>query len=370
MRNKVLIVDDSLFNRKVLIDVLQSKYEILEAVNGREAFQIIEEKGKEIAAVLLDIVMPEVDGLMLLDMLNKNQRMGEFPVLMVTGEQNFDILTQCFNLGASDFIRKPVHKDFVMERVEKLVDLFIQKNEFKDRLERQTQTLRNQYKLLQEQAEQLKKSNENIIEVLGTIVEYRNMENRNHIKRVSSFTEILGRHMMENYPEYNLTAGKVQMIAQASVLHDVGKIMIRDEVLLKPGHLTENEQEYLKSHTLRGFEIISSITEHWDNKDYVQCCQEIARSHHERYDGGGYPDELKGDEIPISAQLVSLADCFERLIYDNINESAVSYEEAYHMILQGERGCFSPKLLDCLRKSREELTDCAVEYEDEEDAVG
>lgn len=365
MRNKILIVDDSLFNRQVLKDILKGKYELAEASDGQEALELIEEQSKEIAAVLLDIVMPKMDGVTLLKTMSEKKYLSEFPVLMVTGENSFETLAECFKYGASDFIRKPVHKDFVIERVEKLIGLYLQNNEYKEKLEKQTMTLRNQYKMLLAQSEQLKKVNDNVIEMLGTIVEYRNLENRSHIKKISEFTEILANHMIENYPEYGLTPEKIKIIVSTSVLHDIGKILIKDSVLLKPGKLTPEEKEYVRSHPLRGYEIADSITESW-GKEYQQCCREITRSHHERYDGNGYPDGLKGDEIPISAQLVSLADCYEALISESFYKSAVSYDEAYDMIIQGEKGVFSPKLLECFRQAKRELEACADKYSSDE----
>lgn len=358
MRNKVLIVDDSKFNRQVLKNILEEDYEILEAENGREALVIIEERMKEIAAVLLDIVMPEVNGVTLLKMLNEKDYLNEFPVLVVTSEQDVELVAECFDYGISDFIRKPVNTDFVKQRVQKLVDLYLQKNEFKERLERQTFTLRNQYKLLQQQADQLKKSNERMIDVLGTVVEYRNMEERSHLTMVKGFTEILANHMMQDYPEYGLTEEKIKIIVSASVLHDIGKVMIPDAILLKPGKLTGEEFEYMKSHSLRGYDIIESIKELWE-EDYVKCSMEITRSHHEKYDGGGYPDGLKGDEIPISAQLVSVADCYAALISESVYKDAIPLDEAFNMILQGECGVFSYKLLECFRKAKEELKEVA-----------
>lgn len=368
MRNKILIVDDMKFNRQVLKGLLDEDYEILEAENGREAMDIIEVQRKEIVAVLLDIVMPEMDGVTVLKLLNEKQYIGDFPILVVTSEQDVNLVGQCFDYGISDFIRKPVNTDFVKQRVEKLVDLYMEKNDFKDKIARQTLTLQNQYKLLQQQATQLRNGNEKIIDILGTVVEYRNFEKPNHIKRVKDFTKILGTYMMQAYPEYGLTQEKVKIISHVSALHDVGKVMIKDAVLLKPGKLTQEEFEYVKSHTIRGCEIIDSVAEDWD-EEYAQYSREITRSHHEKYDGAGYPDGLKAEEIPISAQLVSIADCFESLISESVYKGAMPFEEAFAMILQGECGVFSYKLLECFRQAKEELKTCAESYEvDEEEA--
>lgn len=368
MRKKVLIVDDSEFAREVLKNILKDDYTIIEAGNGKEALAVIEEQRKEIAAILLDMVMPEMDGVTLLKILHEKQYFDDFPVLVVTSEQSVNLVGECFDYGISDFIRKPVNTDFVKERVDKLVQLYMKKNDYKEKLIKQTLNLRNQYKLVQQQAAQLKKSNEKIIDALGTVVEYRNMEERVHVKKVKEFTRILATYMMQDYPEYELTEQKINVIASASVLHDLGKVMIPDSILLKPGKLTEEEEEYLKSHTLRGYEIVNSITDVWD-QEYAKYSREITRFHHERYDGSGYPDELKGDDIPISAQIVSVADCYESLISENVNNDAVSYDDAYNAILQGECGVFSYKLLECFRKARKEMEDyaesCTDNMEDE-----
>lgn len=362
MSDKILIVDDSMFNRQLLCDILKDEYAIIEAEDGRKALEIIMEQKNEIVAVLLDIVMPEVSGVQVLKILSEKKYLGDFPVLIVTGEQDMNVVAECFDYGVSDFIRKPVNTDFVKERVKKLIELYGQKKELKEKSEKQTLAMRSQYKMLQQQAAQLKKSNEKIIDVLGTVVESRNMEEGTHVKRVKEFTRILAVHMMEDYPEYELTEEKIGVIASASVLHDVGKIMIPDAILLKPGKLTEEEYEYVKSHSIRGYDIINSITDVWD-EEYVKYSCEITRYHHEKYDGSGYPDGLKGDEIPVSAQLVSLADCFESLISESVYKSAIPFEEAFNMILQGECGVFSFKLLECFRKAKKELAEYVATFE-------
>ncbi len=361
MKNKILIVDDSKFNRQVLKNILEDEYEIAEAQNGREALEVIERRKEEIAAVLLDIVMPEMDGVTVLKLLNEKNYLDLFPILVVTSEQDVNLVAECFDYGISDFIRKPVNTDFVRQRVDKLVDLYGQRNAFREKVERQNLTLKNQYKLLQQQAEKLKSNNEKIIDVLGTVVEYRNAEERVHVRRVKDFTGILAKRMMQDYPEYDLTEEKINVISSASVLHDIGKVMISDAVLLKPGKLTDEEYEYVKSHSIRGYDIINSIADLWED-EYTQCSKDIARYHHEKYDGSGYPDGLKGDEIPVSAQIVSIADCYESLISESVYKGAIPLDEAFNMILQGECGVFSYKLLECFRKAKEELEECAQSY--------
>ena len=368
MRDKILIVDDSKFNRQVLIDILKGSYAVIEAENGLEALKIVEEQLKEIVAVFLDINMPEMDGIAFLKIMTEKDYLGAFPVLVVTSEQSVNQVAECFEYGAADYIRKPVNTDFVKQRLEKLLKLYEQKNDFKERLDKQTLTMRSQYRLLQQQAMQLKKNNENIINILGTIVEYRNLEGRTHTTRVKGFTKILGKRMMKDYPEYGLTEDKINAIATASVLHDVGKVMLSDAVLLKPGKITAEEFEYVKSHSIKGYDIVNSIADLWEG-EYIEYSREIVRWHHEKYDGSGYPDGLKGDEIPISAQLVSVADCYDSLISESVYKGAIPYEEAYNMILQGECGMFSYKLLECLRKAKEEMETYAKSVEKNEDKM-
>lgn len=354
MRNKILVVDDSRLNRQVLIDILQNNYTVAEAENGLQALQIVEEQMEEIAAVFLDINMPEMDGIAFLKNMSEKECLGAFPVLVVTSEQSVEQVAECFEYGASDYIRKPVNKEFVLQRLHKLLELFEQKNEFKERLDKQTLAIRSQYRLLKQQALKLKKNQENIINILGTVVEYRNLEGRMHTTRVKGFTKILGIYMMKLYPEYELNGAKINVIAAASVLHDVGKVMLSDEVLLKPGKLTEEEFEYVKSHSVKGCDIVESIADMLD-EEYARYCREIVRWHHEKYDGSGYPDGLQKDEIPISAQLVSIADCFESLLSESVYKGAIPFEEAYNMILQGECGMFSYKLLECFRKAKGDM---------------
>lgn len=361
MRNKILVVDDSPFNRQVLVDILKEHYEIVEATNGLEALEIIEASEKEVIAVLLDIVMPEMDGLELLKRLNEKKYLVDFPVIMVTGENSFETLADCFHYGASDYIRKPVQKDFVLERVNKLAELYLKNHEYREQVNKQTMAIRTQYKMLQKQSEQLAKTNESIIEIFGTIVENRNLENRYHVKRVSGFSKIIAECMMENYPEYNLTSEKIQLISSTSMLHDLGKVLLEDTIVFKPGKLTPEEVDYINSHPLKGYEFIDSISDIWD-AEYVKYCREITRYHHERFDGNGYPDGLKGDEIPVSAQIVSIADAYEHLLTETIHSDAVSYEAAYTKIITGEQGVFSPKLLECFRKCRAQLEEFAEKY--------
>jgi putative two-component system response regulator len=291
--------------------------------------------------------------------MEKQGYIEKIPVLVISGENSVSIEKRCFELGISDFIRKPFDNTLVRKRVQNVAELYSYKKNLEEKIRQQTGTLRTQYSLLQKQAKELEKKNENIIDILGTVVECRDMESGEHIQRVKGYTQILANEMMQDYPEYGLNAKKIAVIVSASALHDIGKIAIPDHILLKPGRLTADEYEYMKSHTTRGCEILNHIKGAWD-EEYGKCSYEICRHHHERYDGKGYPDGLSGDEIPISAQLVSIADVYDALVNERVYKDAVPKEQAFQMIVQGECGVFSPKLLEAFRKARkgfEELTD-------------
>lgn len=359
MRDKVLIVDDAELNREMLEAILEEDYSILKAGNGKEALKLLGRNLKEVAVVLLDLIMPEMNGFEVMDFMKAKGWMEKIPILIISGETAIETERKCFEYGVSDFIRKPFDNTLVRRRVTNIIKLFQYQNGLEDKVRKQTQILRKQNELLKLQAEKLKKSNEKIIDVFGTVVEYRNMESGEHIKRVKGFTQILARELMREYPEYGLTEEKIEIITIASSLHDVGKIAIPDSILLKPGKLTKKEYEYMKSHTTRGSELLDAIKDIWDVQ-YQKVAYEICRHHHERYDGKGYPDGLAGEDIPISAQIVSIADVYDALVNERVYKKALSKDEAFHMIINGECGIFSPKLLECLRnvkKQYEELAD-------------
>lgn len=362
MKNKVLIVDDAELNREILTEILEDKYPIMEAEGGKQAIEILDKYHDNIAVVLLDLVMPEIDGFAVLEIMKERDYLKKIPVLIISGETAIKIEKRCFECGVSDFIRKPFDNALVRKRVENITRLFQYKDSLEEKVEKQTETLRQQYRLLQEQARKLHKRNESIVDILGTVVEYRNLENGEHIKRVKGFTELLARELMKEYPEYELTEQKIETIVTASPLHDIGKIAIPDSILLKPAKLTPQEYEYMKSHTTRGSEILLNIKDVWE-KDYQRVSYEICRYHHERYDGKGYPEGLVGEEIPVSAQIVSLADVYDALVSERVYKNAYSKDEAFHMIITGECGVFSPKLLECFRNIRKDFETLADSQE-------
>ena len=368
MRDTVLIVDDQKPNREILIEILKDEYKIKEAANGVEALGVIASSREDIAVMLLDIVMPKMNGQEVLIKMNEAKMMDDFPVIVCSGEGSLDTVEKCFGYGISDFIRKPYESEMVLQRVKKLDSLYQSRRESNDKLRKFAKVLQSQNKILEQQAKQQKSDNISLMDSLGTIVEYRNTENHEHIRRVKAFTKVLAEHMMKEFPEYKLDTEKIAQITAASALHDIGKIMIPDNILFKPGKYTSEEFDYMKSHTIRGYDIIAQIADNWD-KELMDYCKQIARSHHEKYDGRGYPENLKGDKIPIAAQLVSVTDCFEALISESLYKKAYTFDVAFQMILNGDCGAFNPKLMEAFRNSREEFKTIASEGGTVEDAI-
>lgn len=352
--NRVLVVDDAETNRELLKAILEDDYKVEMAEDGESALELMENHADEVAAILLDLQMPKMSGFGVIDAMKKNDWMGKIPVLIISSERSVDVENQCFQLGVSDFIHKPFEPSLVKNRVRNTVDLFAYKNKLEDKVEAQTQKLRRQNERLADQAEKLKETNDRIIEILGTVVECRNLESGEHVKRVKGFTRVLAYQIMKDYPEYELDEEKVEMISAASALHDVGKIAIPDAVLLKPGRFTDEEFELMKTHTIKGCELLDQIKGIWED-EYQKTSYEICRHHHERYDGRGYPDKISGDDIPISAQIVSVADVYDALVCERVYKAAYPKDQAFQMILNGECGTFSPKLMEAFKKVKEEF---------------
>lgn len=353
MDRKALIVDDNEMNREMLSFMLEDEYEIVEACDGIEALAKVDEHGESISAILLDIVMPNLDGFGVLEGLKERHLMSKIPVLVISATDT-ESERRCFEYGISDFIRKPFDERIVRKRVGVNADYYEYKLKLEQIVREKTAELMRQNQILSEQAIKLQESNTNIIEILGTVVEARNLESGQHIKRVKIYSEMIGYEMMKRFPEYDLTKEKVDRIVAASPLHDIGKILIPDAILLKPGKLDKDEWEIMKSHTTQGCELLDKVKDMWD-EGYHKCSADICRWHHERYDGRGYPDGLKEDEIPVSAQIVSIADVYDALVNERPYKKAFSKEKAHDMIVNGECGTFSPKLIECFEALRPQM---------------
>lgn len=349
MQNKkILIADDVEMNRDLLTEILEDVYQLETVDDGEKVISVLSERIDEFAVLLLDLVMPNMDGIEVLKVMNERGWIDKLPVLIISGEQSVQSEKDCFNWGVSDFIRKPFDDTLVKRRVGNVAELSLYRRSLEQKVEEQTQ--------------RLNKVNENIVDILGSVVESRSLESGQHIQRVKGYTKILALEMMDAYKEYELTKEKIEVIVLASALHDIGKIAIPDNILLKPGRFTPEEFEIMKTHTTRGCELLDEISGNWD-EEYSKASWEICRYHHERHDGKGYPDHLVGDEIPISAQLVSIADVYDALISKRCYKDAYELEEAYNMILNGECGTFSPKLIECFKRSKDKFEALALDKE-------
>ena len=364
MRDKVLIVDGVEADRESLVQILSKDYIILEAGDGELALESIDMCSDDLAAVLLKLAIPKVDGFKVLEVMNEQKLIGKVPVLIIGAAGSEDVEDKCFRMGVFDFIRKPFNDKLLRHRVRNASQLFQQQINLQDKVVAQNKAVRKQYQLLQRQTKEMEKNKLDMMDVFGAVAEYRNVENTAHIRHVKDITKILAEEMAKLYPEYKLDEHKIRVIVAVSALHDIGKIAIRENILLKPSKLTEEEFEFTKSHTTKGCDILNTIHGSW-NEEYAQAAMEVCRWHHERFDGQGYPDGLKGEEIPISAQLVSLADVYDALISDRVYKKAYTKEQAYHMITVGECGVFSPKLMDCFHNTKAKIEAAVAEEESE-----
>ncbi|MDD7641291.1 MAG: HD domain-containing protein [bacterium] len=354
MRDKIMILDTNDLNRSTLGNILCSDYVIIETKNAAESFIRLKESENELAAVLIDMLTSEEDGYQLLKAMQENSWNKNIPILVVCDSAAIKMEKELFAFGVSECINQPFDDALIRLKVSNIVKLFQYQNELENKINQQTEKLRLQNQMLKIQADFLQKSNLRITDLLGTMAEYRNLESGEHIQRVKIYTRILAEELIKEDPSFGLTPEKISLIVSASPLHDIGKIAIPDTILLKPGKLTDEEYEYVKSHTISGCEILENIKDIW-SKEYAQISMEICRYHHERYDGNGYPDGLKGDEIPIHAQIVSVADVYDALVNERVYKSAIPKDRAFRMIINGECGIFSPILLTCLTNCRAQM---------------
>lgn len=340
-KKKILIVDDTELNRSILSDMLSPEYEILEAATGTEAIAALCHYYADLSLVLLDIVMPGMDGFEVLAVMNRNDWLRNLPVIMISAENSSTYIDHAYDLGATDYITRPFDERTVCRRVQNTIVLYAKQK-----------TLEN---MVAEQIMEKERNSSQMVEILSNIVEFRNGESGLHVLHIRIITDVLLQSLRRRCPEYELTSAKIALIANASALHDIGKISIDEKILNKPGRLTEEEYEIMKTHTIIGAQILERAP-HSKENTLVQTAHQICRWHHERYDGRGYPDGLKGNEIPIAAQVVSLADVYDALTSKRVYKEAYSHEKAVDMILNGECGAFNPVLLDCLVENGETLS--------------
>lgn len=338
-RETILIVDDSAMNRMLLSDILADTYNIIEAEDGEQAIAILQQHASEISIVVLDMVMPKVDGFGVLEAMNENRWIQFLPVVSISTESSPEFVERAYSLGVTDFINRPFDELIVIRRVSNTIKLYAK-----------------QRKLTNMVANEIFEKERNgslMITILSHIVEFRNGESGMHVMNIGTLTEILLNQISKKDDKYYLPYAERDLIVKASALHDIGKISIPEEVLNKPGKLTDEEFEAMKQHTVIGYQMLSDLG--FQDAPLVKVSREITRWHHERYDGRGYPDGLKGDEIPLSAQIVSLADVYDALTSERVYKPAFSHEKAIQMILNGECGAFNPLLLECLVEAQDAI---------------
>ena len=332
-RGCILIVDDTEMNRAMLADMLADNYDVLEAGDGRQAIDLLNQRQNEVSLVLLDIIMPGMDGFEVLAAMNKSGLINQIPVIMISAETSSTYIDHAYDLGATDYISRPFDEKTVQRRVRNTIMLYSKQKMLEG--------------MVAEQIVEKEKNNFLMVEILSNIVEFRNGESGLHVLHIRVLTEIFLRRLQKLTDKYPLTAEQTALIINASSLHDIGKISIPEEILNKPGKLTAEEFEIMKTHSALGAQIMEdALRRH--QEELLRRAYRICRWHHERYDGRGYPDGLKGDEIPIEAQVVALADVYDALTSVRVYKRAYPHETAMQMILNGECGAFNPLLLRCL----------------------
>ena len=339
-KSQILLVDDSAMSRMILKEILGGDYSILEAENGQECLEKMQAEAGNIALVLLDINMPVMDGFEVLKAMNVNHTIEDIPVIMISSDDSDAAIRRSYELGASDYVTRPFDARIVYRRVTNTIKLYAK-----------------QRRLVQMVSDQIRARENNtdmLVGVLSHIVEFRNGESGAHVRHIRIITELLLHRLLEISSQYPITAEQQDNIPLASALHDIGKIGIDEKILNKPGRLTPEEFEVVKTHSMLGAEMLHQL-EDFNEQPLLQTVYEITRWHHERWDGRGYPDGLKGDEIPISAQLVALADVYDALTSERCYKKAFSHEKAVQMILNGECGAFNPLLLQCLTDVQTDL---------------
>ena len=339
-KQKILVVDDSEMNREILKEMLKKDFDLMEAANGEEGIEMLKKYGRDVSLVLLDIIMPVMDGFEVLMEMNRRHWLEDIPVIMISGEEGQSYIRKAFKFGVSDYIRRPFDGQVVYQRVFNTIKLYAKQ--------------RRLMMLLTDQVQEKEKNNQMMVEVLSQIVEFRNGESGLHVMHINLLTRLLLEHLVEKTNHYNLSPDDCYMISMASAFHDIGKIGIDEKILNKPGKLTKEEFEQMKQHTVIGASMLDHM-ERYKDEPMIKLSRQICRWHHERYDGKGYPDGLKGEEIPIAAQVVSLADVYDALISKRAYKEAFSHEKAMQMILNGECGTFNPILLEAFVEIQDKL---------------
>ena len=339
-KQKILIVDDSELNRAILADILDDEYEIIEAENGLQGVGLLQQRETDISLVLLDIVMPEMDGFGVLGVMAENHWIEDIPVIMISAESGSSHIERAYELGVTDFISRPFDALIVHRRVVNTIMLYAKQKRLAN--------------MVADQIYENEQRSSLLIDILSHIVEFRNGESGLHVLNVRTLTDLMLNHLVQKSDRYPLSSSDISMICTASALHDIGKISIDEKILNKPGRFTDEEFALMKTHSMAGAEMLQNLPIHQDDP-LVKVAYDICRWHHERWDGRGYPDGIRGDEIPISAQIVALADVYDALTSKRCYKDSFSHEKAVEMILVGQCGTFNPLLLECLQELSPDL---------------
>lgn len=342
-RQQVLIVDDEEVNRVILKQIFEDEFDTLEAADGQNAIYQME-NNKNIALILLDVIMPVMDGFKVLEYMKEHELIEKIPVILITGESVKDSEDKAYSFGVADVMHKPFYPHIVRRRSKNIIELYQNKHNMELRLKEQEEAIMAKEK-------EIRQNNEFMIDALSSVVEFRSAETGEHVRRIKYFTRIMLKYLAKYFPKYGLTSNQIDEIARASALHDIGKIGIPDSILLKPGRLTPEEFEIMKTHTTIGCDILENFREN-QSREFYRYCYDICRYHHERWDGNGYPDHLVGDEIPISAQIVAIADVYDALVSPRVYKSVYANNIAFDMIMNGECGQFSPDVLECFELAK------------------
>lgn len=337
----MLIVEDDELNSDILSNIFDSQHNVITAENGVLGLEALEAHKGEICAILLDVQMPEMDGLTMLQTLGK-EIPKRIPIFLITGETKLDKINSAYELGVMDVINKPFAPAIVEKRVHSVMELFAKRNHFKEQLDERTEELRKTNEILHEKNIRLEELNAGMIEALATATEFRSGESGEHVRRIHDITRLF---LCASPLRQRFSDEEVAQIASASILHDVGKISIPDAILNKPGKFTDDEFKIMKDHTVNGDRLLTQI-EQLKKLPFYDYARTIARHHHERWDGRGYPDRLAGNDIPLCAQIVSIADVYDALVSTRVYKPPFTHDQTVKMIMDGQCGAFNPELLE------------------------
>lgn len=346
-KKAILIIDDVGVNRFLLRSIFENRYEVLEAAGGVEGIEQIRKNIHKLALIMLDIKMPDLDGFGVMTFMNEQDYIKDCPVILITGDEDEDAMERGYRLGATDVIKKPFVVRTVRQRVKNTLDLYRYKYHLEDMVEEKTRELTVQYGRLQEHHNRL-------VGVLNDIIDHRSVESVEHIAYVQGYTRILANHYARLYKHSRMTKEKIEYIVKAAAVHDIGKITMPDSILSRQGKLSQWELERLQEHTLKGSQIVDVMSE-FENEEFRKICVNVCLYHHEKYDGTGYPGNIRKDRIPIEAQLVGLADLYDALVHSDVREWLLKKQDAYILLMEGKCGELSPRMKQCLSAAKDEL---------------